>query len=157
MSNANLFKQLGVDENLKPLPIKVKQQPLDKYYKATFTPDFPPIPRFEPNVFIYASLTDESVSAIGRYLTQDDFYQIAIIFGRKLQSGTYPIKKGEGSHVLASVISTGGWLHGGNGEIKLLRDNIKESIFADFNFEIESGEKSYKVKGTLELLATGPL
>jgi hypothetical protein len=49
---------------------------------------------FEPNVFIYASLTDESVSAIGRYHTQDDFYQIAIIFGRKLQSGTYPIKSG---------------------------------------------------------------
>ncbi|MEN5044344.1 hypothetical protein [Pseudomonas koreensis] len=157
MSNTNLLKQLGVDEDLKPLPIKVKQQPAGKYYKAKFNPDFPPIPSFEPELFIYASLSPGSVSIIGRYHKADVLYQITIIIDQKLESGTYPIKKGDESRVRANVISDGGWLHGDNGEIKLKRDEENKSIYAEFDFQIESGGKPHKVKGRLELLASGPL
>ncbi|MFJ5254527.1 hypothetical protein ACIP8I_04915 [Pseudomonas sp. NPDC088414] len=157
MSNAILLKQLGVDENSKPLPIKVKQQPEDKYYKAKFTPDFPPIPSFEPNLFIYASLVPGSVSVIGRHHTADDFYQITIIIDQKLESGTYPIEKGDESRVRASVISAGGIISSDKGEIKLKRDDKNKSIYAEFDFQIESGGTSYKVEGRLELRATGPL
>lgn len=157
MSNAILLKQHGVDEDLKPLLIEVKQQPVGKYYKAKFNPDFPSIPSFEPNLFIYASLVPGTVSVIGRYHTADDFYQITIIIDQKLESGTYLIKKDDKSLVRANVISAGGIISSDEGEIKLKRDNIKESIYAEFDFQIESSGTSYKVKGTLELLATGPL
>lgn len=161
MSNAILLKQHGVDENLKPLSIKVEQQPVGKYYKAKFNPDFPPIPIFEPHLFIYASLSPGSVSIIGRYHEADVFYQITIIINQKLGSGIYPIKKGDESPVRASVIASGGWLHGDNGEIKLERkreqNNTEELIYADFDFQIEPDGKPLKAKGRLELLASGPL
>lgn len=156
MSNAILLKQLGVDENLKPLLIEVEEQPVGKYYKAEFNPDFPPIPSFEPHLFFYASLTDESVSAIGRYYTNDDFYQITIILNRKLETGKYNIEKGDESPVRASVIAAGAIIPG-EGKIKLERDNKKESIYAEFDFQIESDGTPHIVKGRLELLATGPL
>lgn len=161
MSNDILLKQHGVDENLKPLSIKVEQQPVGKYYKAKFNPDFPPIPSFEPHLFIYASLVPGSVSIIGRYHKADVFYQITIIINQKLESGIYPIKKGDESRVRASVIASGGWLHGDKGEIKLERkreqNNTEELIYADFDFQIEPDGKPLKVKGRLELLASGPL
>lgn len=157
MSNAVLLKQLGVDENLKPLPIEVQQQPVGKYYKAEFNPDFPPIPSFRPELFIYASLVPGSVSIIGRYHEADVFYQITIIIDQKLESGTYPIKKGDESPVRASVIASGGIISSDNGEIKLKRDDKNKSIYADFDFQIEPDGKPHKVQGRLELLASGPL
>ncbi|WP_247841933.1 hypothetical protein [Pseudomonas sp. MWU12-3103b] len=157
MSNAILLKQLGVDENLKPLPIEVQQQPVGKYYKAEFNPDFPPIPSFRPELFIYASLVPGSVSIIGRYHEADVFYQITIIIDQKLESGTYPIKKGDESPVRASVIASGGIISSDNGEIKLKRDDKNKSIYADFDFQIEPDGKPHKVQGRLELLASGPL
>lgn len=157
MSNAILLKQHGVDEDLKPLLIKVEEQPVGKYYKAEFNPDFPPIPSFRPELFIYASLVPGSVSIIGRYHEADVFYQITIIINQKLGSGTYPIKKGDESRVRASVIASGGIISSDKGEIKLERDDKNKSIYAEFDFQIESGGKPHKVKGRLELLASGPL
>ncbi|HGM5551951.1 hypothetical protein ACTZGP_22100 [Pseudomonas putida] len=157
MSNAILLKQHGVDEDLKPLLIEVEEQPVGKYYKAEFNPDFPPIPSFRPELFIYASLVPGSVSIIGRYHEADVFYQITIIIDQKLESGTYPIKKGDESPVRASVIASGGIISSDNGEIKLKRDDKNKSIYAEFDFQIESGGKPHKVKGRLELLASGPL
>lgn len=157
MSNANLFKQLGVDENLKPLSIKVKQQPLEKYYKATFTPSFPPIPRFEPNVFMYASLVPGSVSVIGRYHKGDALYQITIVIDQELESGTYTFMRDEEGPVFAHVTGTQGFLYGDKGRIKLVRNNIEQSIYAEFKFQIKFGDTTYNVDGSLALLATGPL
>jgi hypothetical protein len=161
MSNAILLKQHGVDEDLKPLLIEVEEQPVGKYYKAEFNPDFPPIPSFRPELFIYASLVPGSVSIIGRYHEADVFYQITIIIDQKLESGTYPIKKGDESPVRASVIASGGIVSSDNGEIKLERkreqDNTKELIYAEFDFQIEPDGKPHKVKGRLELLESGPL
>lgn len=160
MSNANLYKQRGVDENLKPLPIEVKQRPDDKYFKATFNPAFPPILKFKPSEFVYASLTDDKVSFYARALTEDPLYplkQITFVIDRNLESGTYKFEKDGRGPVVADIIAEGTIFQGGKGKIELFRNKEKKSIKAEFAFKIERKGTIYQVNGELALLATGPL
>jgi len=158
MSNTDLLKQLGVDENLRPISSIEKNQPSDKYYKANFSPVFSPIPDFKPKQFTYASLTEKSVSVIGRYNEDGVFYQITVVIPRYHGSGTYAFEEGDGARVRANILADGYMIEGRNGSIKLIRDNKERSIEATFNFQILHNGRDYKVyDGRILLLATGDL
>ncbi|MDR7056848.1 hypothetical protein J2W70_004245 [Pseudomonas koreensis] len=148
--------QLGIDTNNNALSIQQKPFTQELYYKATFEPRFPPITTFQPNQYLYASLTKDSVSVIGRRDAAGVFYQIGFVLPRKIETGLYDIEDWGDGKVSAHVVADGVILGGKKGKIDLTRSG--SSIVATFDFEITHGGTLYKVQnGKLSLKATGDL
>ncbi|MFI8644441.1 hypothetical protein ACIGJK_06530 [Pseudomonas iridis] len=161
MSNLDYFTELGIDKTLKPVSIAHKEISQEEYFKLTISPSFPQIPEFNPNQYIYASLSENSISVIARHNTQEMFYQAGFVMDRDIEDGTYELQGGSGSKVQARFITPDNFspvLLGQNGQITLKQNKADKTIEATFGYDIIYKSEVYKVRnGTLFLRATGPL
>lgn len=145
--------ELGVDKDLKPLPTSQGDINEQEHFKVAFTPEFKPIEHFRPNQYTCASLTEKTISIIGRRHVGTEFYQVGIVMPRDLQNGTYPVvASGEG---VSCTVITDKILPGHNGTVTFTKD--EESITAEFKYQINYLGSLYNVTGKLYLLKTGPL
>ena len=155
MNNLKLT-QLGIDKSSKPLSLQHKPITQEEYYKATFSPAFPPITTFQPNQYFYESWSEDTISVVGRRDAEGVFYQIGFVLPRNIKTGSYNIEDWGDGKVSANVVADGVILGGKQGKIDLTRSG--SSIVATFYFEITHGGTLYKVQnGKLSLEATGDL
>lgn len=155
MDNIKLT-QLAIDADVKPLLTGKQFATQEQYYKATFSPEFPPIQEFKPNQYFYESLTEDTVSVVGRLNAGGEEYQIGFVLPREIKTGKYDIEQLVPGKVSSHVLADGQILFGMNGQIDLIRAG--KSITATFNFEINHNSTLYKIQnGKLSLLATGDL
>lgn len=158
MSDINFNATIGFDKDLRLSAIERKDISQETYYKATFSPIFPPIKKVQINQYTYASLVPDSISLLGRHRSDEDDYQFNIILRRGLADGTYKVTESGEYGVTASIMAAGKIIHGRNGHIRITRDPARESIDANFQYEITYEGTVYKVEnGKLYLFATGPL
>lgn len=135
----------------------VKKIAKNTYFRAKFNPYFHAIDKFKANQFTYASLTEDSISIIGRFVTPETMDFIAIILPRGAKTGPYPIVEWGGRGVYAVVATSGVMYDGSNGMLQLTQDKEHKTAEATFNFEITTTNGTYNVKGELSVIDTGPL
>lgn len=161
MSKLDYFTELGVDKTLKPVPTAHKKITQEEYFKLTLSPGFPQIPEFAPNQYIYASLTEDTISVIARHNTPGMFYQAGFVLERDIEDGTHELQEGSGSKARAHFVTPvnfGPILTAQNGQITLKQHKENKTIEATFKYEIVHEGEVYKVEnGELFLRATAPL
>jgi hypothetical protein len=155
MSNTNT--ELGIDKNLAPQTTTDALTSQTEFYTASFQPAFAPIDNFIGNRYLYGSLSPQSITMAGRYLTSETFDQITIVIPRTLENGSHPIGKLEEGKVWANVMTSGMIYNSIDGNLMLTQDKEKESVDATFHFRILYTGDIYTVSGKLSLLATDPL
>ena len=135
MSNLDYFTELGIDKTLKPVSIAHKEISQEEYFKLTISPSFPQIPEFNPNQYIYASLSENSISVIARHNTQEMFYQAGFVMDRDIEDGTYELQGGERQQSASPLHHTGQFQSGSfrtkwpdHAEAKQSRQNNRSNI-----------------------------
>ncbi|MNZ93704.1 hypothetical protein D3C78_1127830 [compost metagenome] len=128
-------------------------------FQATFTPPHPLLGTYySANTFIYASLTERSISVIGRYEAAGVFEQISIVFPRDIEDGKHPVVPQEQNGVHITDIMNGEFNHATKGEITIKRNSEKKIFEAIFDVETKNNGTIYKIThGIVILEATGPL
>lgn len=157
MNNTNKYITLGVDKDMRQLPLTEKNTTEDVYIKATFTPPLPAMDGFNANRFIYGSLTDDTISIIGRQVFDESMNFLSFVLPRDVKNGTHPIVQwGEGG--VSALVTTSSLAYDGrDGEMTITQDKNRNTASATFNFDITYTGDTYKVNGELFVVATGPL
>ncbi|MED7668947.1 hypothetical protein GXB78_17225 [Pseudomonas moraviensis subsp. stanleyae] len=115
-------------------------------FTADFSPAFPPMDRgFVANRFIYKSLTDDSISLIGQYVTGESLEFVAIILPLELANGPHPIVGPEQTGVTAFVAASGLIYDGIKGEL-----TIKQTVDAATGIKTATGGFTFHIKYVLE-------
>ncbi|MFJ2319335.1 hypothetical protein [Pseudomonas sp. NPDC087817] len=157
MNYSNKHITLGVDKDMRRLPLTEKHTTEDVYFNATFTPPLPAIDKFNANRFIYGSLSEDTISIIGRHVFDESMDFLSFVLPRDLKNGTHPIVQwGEGG-VSALVATSTVPYDGRDGELTITQDKNRNTAHATFNFDITYAGDTYKVNGELFVVATGPL
>jgi hypothetical protein len=150
--------ELGLDRAKTPLSRHSKEFTEAEYYKVVFLPTFPLIEEFKPNKYVYASLTENSISVLGTHDSANDFYQLSIVMPRDVKNGRYDVVESGNGGVSCTVIAGNIGYSGRNGTVTIEQDKTRQSIKATFDYEFLYKRQIYRVEsGKLFLLATGPL
>jgi len=113
---------------------------------------------FSANTFTYESLTEKTISVIGRYQAANVIEQVAIVLPRNIEDGEYSVAPPEQNGVHIVLVLNGAIAHATKGTITIKRKSNNQIFEAIFDAEVERSEPKYKVThGIVTLEATGPL
>jgi len=128
-------------------------------FQATYSPPHPLLgPYYSANTFIYASLSKDKISVIGRYQAAGVLEQIAIVLPRNIEDGKHPVVPPEQNGVHIIDLMSDEFYHATKGEITIKRNSEKKIFEAIFDVETKNNETTYKIThGIVTLEATGPL